>query len=217
VNSFLELLEIVRRLRAPDGCPWDREQTFRSLTPHIIEEAYELVEAIEADDFSHMKEEMGDVLLHVVMLAAMAEEEGRFSVDDVARDVSEKMVRRHPHVFGDKKLDTVDEVWDQWDLIKKEEKDKTLSESVPKGLPALLQASKVQKKVSRLGHDWGDVGGDFDVVGEKLLGIRAVLESDQRDVDALESEFGAVFFGLVQIAREMGVDPEASLNLTSLQ
>ena len=146
MKELEELQETVKTLRSPDGCPWDKEQTFKSLIPCIIEEAYELVDAIENKNLSHLKEELGDVLLHIVMLSHIAEEQHAFTLNDVAHEVNEKMIRRHPHVFGNKKAENVNQVWENWESIKKKEKNSpSIMDDIP-SLPSLLEAHKKSKK-----------------------------------------------------------------------
>ena len=206
-----KLKEIVKRLRAPDGCPWDIEQTFQSLTPHIIEEAYELVDAIESEDVQHFKEELGDVLLHVVMLSEMADEKGWFKLDDVAKDVTDKMIRRHPHVFGDKSAQTADDVWVHWEEAKKKENpDSSVMDNIPK-LPALIQASKIQKKAARVGFDWPDKQGPIDKLREEVAELVEAVE----DPHHREEELGDVLFSLVNICRHYQLNAEDVLRHTN--
>jgi MazG family protein len=186
-ENISTLIDIVKRLRAPNGCPWDREQTFQSLTPHIIEEAYELVDAIEKESFSDIKEELGDVLLHVVMLSELAAEKNEFSISDVARQVAEKMIRRHPHVFADTKVDSVADVWKNWDAIKKQEKNQNnLIDAIPKNLPALMQAALIQKRVSRIGFDWADIQGPIDKIYEELNEVQQQIKENKNDKKRIE-------------------------------
>lgn len=211
MKQFDDLVDVVKRLRAPDGCPWDREQTFQSLTPYIIEEAYELVDAMKAEDFSLLREELGDVLLHVVMLSNMAEEKAQFSVKEVAADVTEKMIRRHPHVFGDTKVNSVDDVWENWEKIKKTEKPSSTFSSIPKQLPALIKAQKVQKKAARAGFDWEDVQGPLAKLTEETDELTQVMAATAPDPAKLADELGDLLFTVVNIARKLGVDAEAAL------
>ncbi|MDA1354138.1 MAG: nucleoside triphosphate pyrophosphohydrolase, partial [bacterium] len=172
------LRAIVEALRGPGGCPWDQEQTLQSITPHIIEEAYELVDAIERNNTRDIEEELGDVLLHVTMLSQMASEEGRFDMDSVAAKESEKMIRRHPHVFGDTTVANSDGVLETWEDVKsveKKEKNEGLLDSVPNGLPALMRAFKLQKKAAKVGFDWPDVEGAFDKLIEEVGELKAEL------------------------------------------
>lgn len=212
MDSIQNLHEIIVKLRAPDGCPWDKEQTFESLTPHIIEEAYELVDAIKSGNKMDIREELGDVLLHVVMLSAMGAETNDFNLNEVADFVSEKMVRRHPHVFGDTKVSSVDEVWENWERIKSAEKDQDPFASIPKSLPALLKASKIQKRASRMGFDWANSTGPLDKVDEELQEIKSVIQSEQSNKERLTDELGDMLFTWVNICRKFDIDPETALN-----
>lgn len=211
-----ELLNIIKTLRSPNGCPWDKEQTFQSLTPYIIEEAYELVDAMEATQTGHydnLKEELGDVLLHVVMLAAMAEENQAFDFSAVAKTISEKMIRRHPHVFSDTKVNSVDDVWKNWDAIKKTEHNQPLLASIPKHLPSLMRAYKIQKKAAKQGFDWPDTQGPFDKIQEEIQEIKAVIASPIPNTDDLTEEMGDLLFSVVNLSRKLGIDPEKALTL----
>ena len=214
MKRFEKLVSIIKALRAPDGCPWDKEQTFKTLTPHIIEEAYELVDAIESDDFSHIKEELGDVLLHVVMISNMAEEQSKFDIYDVAETVTNKMITRHPHVFGDTKVDSVDDAWKNWEAIKKTEKEtKSIMTSIPNQLPALLQAYKIQKKASRVGFDWPSFKGPIDKIKEEIDELE--VEINANNIDKIKNEAGDILFALVNILRKCDINPEEALQRTN--
>ncbi|MSR88190.1 MAG: nucleoside triphosphate pyrophosphohydrolase [Candidatus Margulisbacteria bacterium] len=203
MQVFDGLVEVVRRLREPDGCPWDREQTFSSLLPHILEEAYELAESLRESDLSAMREELGDVLFHVVMLSGMAKEMGVFGILDVVEDVTEKMIRRHPHVFSDAEISTVSEVWENWERIKKEEKKDTgIYASIPKALPSLMRAHKVLKRAERNGSVFSDVSLEL----QKLKQL-----CDQDNLLVLKESIGDMLFSIVNIARQLGVDSEEVL------
>lgn len=198
------LLQIMARLRDPEsGCPWDLEQNFETIAPYTIEEAYEVADAIARQDLSALKDELGDLLLQVVFHAQMAAESRDFSFDDVAHAISDKMERRHPHVFGDAL--TLD-----WEGIKEEERqalgDPSALAGVALGLPALLRAEKLQKRAARTGFDWPDPNGARAKVIEEIAEIDAA-----RDPDALEDEMGDLLFAVVNWARKLGVDPEAAL------
>jgi tetrapyrrole methylase family protein/MazG family protein len=198
----------VERLRSPDGCPWDREQTHASLKPHIIEECYELIEAIDDQDDEGMQEELGDVLLQVVLHAQMASEEGRFDFDSVAEVISEKLIRRHPHVFGDSKLATSDAVLKQWDAIKRGEKTDRESalDGVPRGLPGLAKAQKMQSKAARAGFDWPDAVGPLEKVKEEIREIEQAGTGEK-----LAEELGDLLFSVVNFARKSKLDAEELL------
>ncbi len=207
-----ELRQIVARLRAPGGCPWDREQTHLSLRSDMIEEAYETVEAIEEASDAHLCEELGDVLLQVVIHSQMAAEEGRFTFDDVARGISAKLIRRHPHVFGDAEAADSEAVLKNWDEIKRQEKGNTqtsLLDGVSGGLPALLHAEKVTKRAARAGFDWEN---PVQVVGK----IREELAETEEaiglgDPEKIEEEMGDLLFAAVNFARKLKVEPEVAL------
>lgn len=215
MSSFEDLIQTVKALRAPDGCPWDKEQTFKTLTPYILEEAYELVDAIENGSINDIKEELGDALLHVVMLSNIAEEKNHFSVYDVAEYENNKMIHRHPHVFGDTKVDSVDDVWKNWEVLKKEEKSDTSSimDTIPKHLPALLQATKLQKRASRVGFDWPDMTGPFDKIKEEVAELETAYKNNDRC--NLEEEAGDVLFAIVNVLRKLKINPEECLRHTN--
>ena len=208
VSSIDRLKQIVQRLRSPDGCPWDREQTHQSLKPHVIEECYELIDAIDDQDDQEMQEELGDLLLQVVLHAQMASEEGRFDFDSVAEVISEKLIRRHPHVFGDTKLATSDAVLKQWDAIKRREKTDRESalDGVPRGLPGLAKAQKMQSKAARVGFDWPDAGGPLEKVKEEITELEQA-ESGEK----LAEEIGDLLFSVVNFARKSKLDAEELL------
>jgi tetrapyrrole methylase family protein / MazG family protein len=201
------LRKIVAQLRSPDGCPWDREQTHQSLKPHLIEECYELVDAIDAGDDKEIKEELGDLLLQVVLHSQMASEEGRFDMDDVATVIADKLMHRHPHVFGENKLPDSEAVLRQWEVIKRAEKQERNSalDGVPKALPALARAQKVQTKAARVGFDWNDADGALEKVQEELSEIESASERQ------IEEEVGDLLFAIVNFARKRGLDAEQAL------
>jgi MazG family protein len=206
-DSIQRLREIVRRLRAPDGCPWDREQTHASLKPHLLEECYELLEAIDSGDNDQLREELGDLLLQVALHAQIAAEDGRFSLDDVAGELADKLVRRHPHVFGESRLPDSDAVLKQWDQIKREEKIERRSalDGVPLNLPALARAQQVQAKAARIGFDWPDATGALAKVHEELAEVADATTAE------LEDEVGDLLFAVVNYARKRKVDAEQAL------
>jgi MazG family protein len=201
------LRNIVAQLRSPDGCPWDLEQTHRSLKPHLIEECYELIDAINAGEDEGMKEELGDILLQVVLHSQIASEEGRFDLDDVATAIADKLVARHPHVFGETRLPDSAAVLQQWELLKRAEKQERRSalDGVPKGLPALARAQKVQTKAAGVGFDWTDAEGALAKVREEVAEVEAA--SAQR----LEEEIGDLLFAVVNFARKKDLDAEELL------
>ena len=210
-SPFERLCDIVAKLRAPGGCPWDREQTHESILPQMIEEAYELSEAVRANDTAHFREELGDVLLHVVMQAEIARESGRFNIDDILREISEKLVRRHPHVFGTSEARDSGAVLKQWEAIKREEKkgDSHYLASLPKALPALMRAQKVQSKVARVNFDWAEVRDVMAKVEEELGELRAAIKNEDRQ--AIQDETGDLLFAVTNLARKCQLDAESTL------
>tara|TARA_B100000959_G_scaffold193526_2_gene202387 strand:+ start:4576 stop:5400 length:825 start_codon:yes stop_codon:yes gene_type:complete len=215
------LRAIMHRLRAPGGCPWDAEQTHASLVSNLIEEAYETVDAIRREDWVHLEEELGDLLLQVVFHSELTEEEGRCNFDDVARGVCDKLVRRHPHVYGDGKARDTSAVLSRWEEIKREEKGADAEPylyGVGKGLPALLRAAKLQKKAGKVDFDWPDVSGVLGKVEEELAEVKAELPSPGGEVTpALECEVGDLLFAVVNLARKLGIDPEVALEGTNVK
>jgi len=214
-TSFESFAEIVAHLRAPNGCPWDREQTHESLRKHLLEEAYEAISAIDSGDFAHMREEFGDLLLKIVLQSQIANEEGQFNASQVIQGIHSKIVRRHPHVFGDLKLDGVDGVLANWEKLKEQERGekkeaKGLLDGVPLALPALSQAQEYQDRAARVGFDWNEIDGVLDKVKEEIEEIKRV-ETDFE----LASEIGDLFFVLVNFARWKKVDAESVLRGTN--
>ena len=209
------LVDVMRTLREPGGCPWDREQTHASIRSNMIEEVYEYLEAVDAEDTEGMREELGDILMQIVFHARMAEEAGRFDLQDVIDEVVDKLIRRHPHVFGETKVTGSDEVLVNWEAIKKTEKTerKHVLDGVTQGLPALLRAYKLQSKAAKVGFDWPDVKGVWDKVQEELAELQEALASGDRA--AAENELGDVLFALVNYARHQKIEPEVALNGTN--
>jgi MazG family protein len=207
--QLARLRSIMHRLRAPGGCPWDAEQTHESIIPNLIEEAYETVDTIQRGDHEHLKEELGDLLLQVVFHSEIAEEAGRFNLNDVARGISDKLVRRHPHVFAQSDAADSDAVLQQWDAIKRTEKgdeEEPYLHGVGKGLPALLRASKLQKKAAKVGFDWPDEAGVLAKLREEFGELEAAIEA--ADSPAVEEELGDLLFSVVNLARFRKIDPE---------
>ena len=211
MGDISRLREIVARLRSPGGCPWDREQTHESLRAALIEECYEAIEAIERADDSNLREELGDLLLHVVMHAHMAGERKAFSFEDVVEGICEKLIRRHPHVFGEVSVSGSAQVSHLWQQIKRTEKDESVSVIVdpPSAFPALLQAQHVQKEAARVGFDWDNVSEVLDKVVEETGELREAISGKRRD--HTEEELGDLLFSAVNLARKLGVDAETSL------
>jgi MazG family protein len=215
-SNLDRLREIVARLRAPGGCPWDREQTHTSLRAGLVEEAYEVVAAIDANDDANLCEELGDLLLQVVFHAQIAEEQSRFGFEDVALSIAEKLVRRHPHVFGDEKCADSAEVLRKWEDLKRAEKGTTATsalDGISAGLPALLHAEKIQKKAARVGFDWSNAEPVFAKVREELAEIEAAVSGAQRA--AIEDEIGDLLFSVVNLARKLKVDGETALRAST--
>jgi tetrapyrrole methylase family protein/MazG family protein len=205
------LVEMLASLRAPDGCPWDREQTHETLRRYLIEESYEAIEAIDNNDMDHLKEELGDVLLQVVFHAQIAEESGAFNFNDVVESIVTKLERRHPHVFGDIQVSSADEVAKNWEAIKAEEKKRTsVLSGIPEALPGLLHAYKLQRKAARVGFDWPSVDGALDKIKEEIDEIHDAREGNGH----LEEEIGDVLFAIVNVARHYEIDPELALKRT---
>lgn len=205
------LVDIMARLRDPEtGCPWDVQQDFETIAPYTIEEAHEVADAIARGDMAELKDELGDLLLQVVFHARMAEEAGHFAIDDVVAAICDKMVRRHPHVFGEAAADDEHAVRGNWETIKAAERDtkedKSALAGVALGLPALMRAEKLQKRAARTGFDWPDASGARAKIDEELVEIEQTI-----DADAREDELGDLLFACVNWARHLGVDPEAAL------
>lgn len=212
-----DLFEIMRYLRAPGGCPWDAEQTHESIRKNLIEETYEVVEAIDKKDSGMLLEELGDLLMQVVFHAQMEDEKGVFNFDDVADGVCKKLIERHPHVFGEVEVSGVDDVLDNWDAIKRRKKgQKKGSEpmlSVPRELPALMRAAKIQQKASAVGFDWPDVSGAYGKIIEETQELRKAVESGVQD-DVIE-ELGDLLFSVVNVSRFLKCDAEEALTAAS--
>lgn len=208
--EFTRLLDNMRRLRAPDGCPWDREQTHRSLRPYLLEETYEVLDTLDREAYGELKKELGDVLLHIVFHCQLATEEGLFTIEDVLRELNEKLIRRHPHVFGEAKVDDARHVERQWEKIKLNEPHRPrLLEGVPPHQPALNRAFRVQEKAAGVGFDWPDVAPVWDKVHEELAELKE--EVVKNDAARIEQEFGDLLFSMVNLARKLGLNPEDAL------
>ena len=211
-SSFNQLCEIVANLRAPDGCPWDREQTNESLLPGLIEEAYEVAGAVRAHDDQNLREELGDLILLAVMHSQIAEENGRFNIADVLDNVTAKLIRRHPHVFGSSEVRDTDGVVKQWEAIKREEKNDAGGHylaDLPAALPALMRAQKAQKKAARVNFDWTEISDVVAKVDEELAEAKEAIAS--RDPSAIADEIGDLLFAVVNLARRSKLDAETAL------
>ncbi len=214
-EKFARLMTLMRRLRAPGGCPWDAEQTHASLKRYLLEEAYEVIEAIDKEDPELLKEELGDLMLQPVFHAAIAEEQGQFTMDEVLDTICDKLVRRHPHVFGTQVVKTADEQVENWERIKKAEKGeerKSALSGIPPHLPALLKAQKITEKAARVGFDWEHVDQVFAKVIEELKEFEETIGTD--DQERMEAELGDLLFAIVNLGRFLALDPEDALRKT---
>jgi len=215
-DGFDKALDVMARLRAPDGCPWDREQDHKTLKPYLIEEAYEVIEAIEAGDSDRLREELGDLLLQVIFHCQLAKERGLFDAFEVAGALAEKMIERHPHVFGEGQARTSGEVLRNWEIQKRngrarkgeKEGEPSILDGVPAALPALLRAQRLQGKAARVGFDWKDAGGPAKKVEEEWAELRRAIQ--QKDSAAAERELGDLLFAAVNLARKLRVDAEGA-------
>ncbi|MEY2561194.1 MAG: nucleoside triphosphate diphosphatase [Verrucomicrobiota bacterium] len=211
-GSFARLCAIVAQLRAPGGCPWDREQTNESILANLIEEAYEVAHAVRTRDDQNLREELGDLILVALMHAEIAQEQGRFEIDDVLREVTAKLIRRHPHVFGESTVNDSHGVVKQWEAIKREEKSDTgrhYLADLPAALPALMRAQKAQKKAARVNFDWAEIADVVAKVDEELAEAKEAIAS--RDPGAIADEIGDLLFAVVNLARKSGLDAELAL------
>jgi tetrapyrrole methylase family protein/MazG family protein/ATP diphosphatase len=219
-ETLPHLVAIMQRLLAPDGCPWDREQTLETLRPYVVEEAHEVVDAIDRSDAADLREELGDLLLQIVFQSEIARNKGWFGPDDVVAAISDKMVRRHPHVFADESAGTSNEVLDAWEKRKAREREAKASSERPKGaldgvpvaMPSLLRAVRIGDKAARVGYDWPSPRGARDKVDEELRELDEAIASGERE--RMEDELGDVLFALASWARLSSIDPEASLRRT---
>ena len=218
-EKFEHLVAIMARLRAPGGCPWDREQSFDTIKPYLLEETYEVLEAIDKRDWPALADELGDLLLQAVFFAQMAAEENKFRIDDSIDAIVQKLIRRHPHVFADGSAKTSDDVKRRWDEIKADEKKakgepvRGLLESVPRNLPALIEAQQISSKAAGVGFDWENAEQVLDKLDEELDELDAARKSGSRD--ELEGEVGDLLFVIVNLARFLKVDPEQALRKTN--
>lgn len=222
-DPFRRLVEIMDRLLAPDGCPWDREQSHRTLKPYVVEEAYEVCEAIDEEDWDELRAELGDLGLQIVFHSALARREGRFDVDAVYAGICEKLVRRHPHVFGDTVVEGSGEVLRNWESIKRAERDAkrngeedapaSVLEGVPRALPGLQRAARLQSKAAKVGFDWGDIAPVWEKLHEEIEEVREAAASG--DPDKLEDEFGDLLFAAVNLSRFLKVEAEEAAHRAS--
>jgi len=217
------LVAIMDRLRDPGGCPWDREQTYESLRRYLLEECYEVVEALDRGEPGHLEEELGDLLFQIVFLSRLAKEDGNFTLDDVVRGIAEKLIRRHPHVFGTAEVETAQEVERHWERIKREEKQTqsktadtdSILAGIPGGLPAMLKAQRLGERAAAVGFDWTRTTDIFTQIEDELRELRAAV--DQGDVPHAREELGDVLFTVVMLARRLQLDAEGALEQTNLK
>lgn len=222
-ERFEKLIEIMATLRGPNGCPWDKQQDFNSLKPMLVEEVYEVLEAVEDNDFESLAEELGDLLLHVVFHAQLGKEAGKFDIDTVLTGISEKLIRRHPHVFAEESASTPEEVIRNWEAIKAQEKarklknrtpeQRSLLEGIPSKLPAIHEAHQISSRAARVGFDWPDLQGIFDKLQEEVAELQTAIAEDHDDQrrERLEDEIGDMLFVIVNIARYLKIDSESAL------
>ena len=211
-NSFIELLEVLRKLRAPGGCSWDQKQTSQSLIPYLLEETHEIIEAIETKNLEALKEELGDLMLHVLFQAEIATEEKNFNIIDSLQNVTKKLIQRHPNVFNqNNKI-----INDSWEINKqKEKKRENILDGVPKTLPALLRARRIQEKAASVNFDWKDIKPVIDKVDEEICELKEAIEKE--NVEMIKEELGDTLFSIVNLSRFLEIDPESSLRKTILK
>ena len=217
-EEFDKLVGIIKRLRAPGGCPWDRKQTLYSLKQNVIEEVFEFIDALDRKDIDNIKEELGDMLLHIIFHSVIAEENSLFELKDVINGVSEKLIRRHPHVFKGLKVNGVEDVLRNWDEIKQTEKHKQEThylDNVPKSLPSIERALKLQQKANKVGFDWENEQECFEKVKEEFEELQEAIDS--KDKNSIESEIGDLIFALINLSRFFNINPSEALRKTSLR
>jgi tetrapyrrole methylase family protein/MazG family protein len=207
-EKFATLVAVIARLRGPEGCPWDKEQTHASLRGNLLQECYEVLEALDKTDAASLCEELGDLLMQVVLHAQIARESEEFSLEDVIRGITTKLISRHPHVFGKRRVKDTDEVLRNWETLKQEERPagSSILTGVPSGMPALAYSQEIQRRVARLGFDWENIDGVFDKLAEEVAEVREAKDKARR-----AEEFGDVVFTLANIARHLDIDLEATL------
>lgn len=210
MNNFEKLKKIVKKLRAPNGCDWDKEQTHETLIPYLLEETYEVIEAIENKDYKALKEELGDLLLHVIFQADLAEDKKQFNIEDSIKDINKKLIDRHPHIFSNVK----DKKWQKgsWELAKKKEKNRdSILDGVPIALPALLRARRIQEKAANVGFDWDNQHQVFKKIDEEVKELKEALACKK----GINEELGDVLFTIVNLSRHLKLDPEKSLKIST--
>jgi len=211
-DKFTKLVEIVKTLRSPDGCPWDREQDLFSIKNHFLEEAFELVDALDNEDIENIREELGDIIFHVVFHSVMAEEEGRFSLDHVLDEINEKLIRRHPHVFGDMGSIDTEEVLINWEKIKDQEKKakrKSVLDDIPNSFPSMQKSIKMQERVRKVGFDWPDMKECMEKVDEEICEFKEAVQKGSHA--EIEHEMGDMFFALINLSRFLNINPDEAL------
>jgi tetrapyrrole methylase family protein/MazG family protein len=211
---FVDLVNIVEKLRSPEGCPWDKEQTHESLLPYFLEEVYEVIESVELKDWETLKEELGDVLLHILLQAKIADETNKFNISDSLEGINNKLVNRHPHVFGDDNIDASGEAKQNWEDIKHvEKKRKSRLDGVPNKLPALVRAQRLQEKASHAGFDWDNIDDAWEKLNEELNELKSAQE--KRDIENIKEEIGDVLFSVVNLSRFFDIPAEDMLRKTN--
>jgi tetrapyrrole methylase family protein / MazG family protein len=208
LKDFATLVEIIARLRAPDGCPWDRKQTHSSLKEFLLSETYEVLEALDQEDSKMLSQELGDLLLQIILHSRIAEDNNEFKLEDVLKNINAKLIRRHPHVFADTKVKSAEEVVHNWEEIKKGERhpEASILGSVPRQMPSLAYSKEIQRRAAETGFDWENIDGVIEKLTEEVNEFK-----EAKNLEEKNAEFGDLFFTLVNIARRMGIDPEASL------
>ncbi len=218
--TLADFLSIVAQLRHPEtGCPWDLKQNFQTMIPHLLEESYEVVEAIEQQDMPNLREELGDLLLQVVFLSQLATEQQLFTFDDVVNDVAAKLIRRHPHVFGEEKAKNEEEALQHWQAMKQQEHKKaqctSILDNIPQAFTALMRADKLQKRCASVGFDWQTIEPVFDKVAEELQEVQQEVTSESPNSQAIQSEIGDLFFAVANLSRQLGFRSEETLRLAN--
>lgn len=210
-KNLEELISVIAKLRAPDGCPWDREQTHQTLRPNMLEEAYEAVDAIDENDMAHLKEELGDVLLQVLLHSQIASEHGDFNIEDVAKELKDKLIHRHPHVFGNVKVEDAQEVKKNWDILKAEEKTerKSIMDGISRSQAALMSAQKISKRAVKVGFEWPDEESLYDCFYSEIEEFKQAKKEQNKE--HMEEEFGDILFAAVNLARWNKIDAEQAL------
>lgn len=213
-TEFANLVQIIARLRGPDGCPWDKKQTHASLREFLLQEGYEVLEALDEGDSRKLCQELGDLLLQIMLHSQIASQNGEFKLEDVLKNLNTKLVRRHPHVFGTEKVKNAEEVSLNWETIKKNERHENASilDSVPRQMPALAYSQEIQRRVAQIGFDWKNIDGVIDKLAEEVQELNQSTNQKEK-----EDEFGDIFFTLANISRRSGIDPEAALRQANLK